>query len=107
MVQRFTEMLDSDDLDVVIYPVQNNPPPYIGDWSANFGAWQLAASTSDVAKALQLADCAAAMPRTTLSRQGNACQSPHCGGQPAASTSSAFSGCTPKRSDLWKARRRL
>ena len=30
-------MLDADDLDVVIYPVQNNPPPYIGDWDANFG----------------------------------------------------------------------
>ena len=39
-------MLDNDDLDVVIYPVQNNPPPYIGDWSANFGAWQLTASSS-------------------------------------------------------------
>lgn len=36
MLQRFTEMLDDNDLDVVIFPVQNNPPPYIGDWNASF-----------------------------------------------------------------------
>ena len=30
-------MLDRDDLDVVIYPVQLNPPPYMGDWDASFG----------------------------------------------------------------------
>ena len=57
-------MLDNDDLDVVIYPVQNNPPPYIGDWSANFGAYQLAASLFRTAKdaypALQQAGYAAA-----------------------------------------------
>lgn len=41
-MQRFTEMLDSNDLDAVIYPVQVNTPPYIGDWNASFGELQLA-----------------------------------------------------------------
>ena len=38
-MQRFTDMLDNDDLDAVIYPVQDNPPPFIGDWNASFGAY--------------------------------------------------------------------
>ncbi|KAK9792039.1 hypothetical protein WJX73_000584 [Symbiochloris irregularis] len=33
---RFTDMLDDNELDVVVFPVQNNPPPYIGDWNASF-----------------------------------------------------------------------
>lgn len=36
MLQRFTDMLDDNELDVVVFPVQDNPPPFIGDWNASF-----------------------------------------------------------------------
>lgn len=38
LLQRFTEMLDDNDLDVVIYPVHGNVPPVIGNFSPDFSA---------------------------------------------------------------------